>query len=238
MSSRHEITHVIFDYDGVIIDSEKTYSLANDTTLKTFGRSFNNTLKNGMMGRKKAEAVHWILQQTGIAEHVTVEQYDEIYDKQLNALLPNAPILPGAVKLIEYFRQHNFPLAICTGSNTEEFELKSRNTQTLLKNFDFFVLSGDDIEVKSGKPAPDAYLVTMKRFQNPPKMAANVLVFEDSINGVRSALAAGCQTVFIPQEEFKTHDWEERIADIKPLVAETLGSLEEFKPQKYGLPPF
>uniref|UniRef100_A0AC34FGU7 Uncharacterized protein n=1 Tax=Panagrolaimus sp. ES5 TaxID=591445 RepID=A0AC34FGU7_9BILA len=238
MSSHHEITHVIFDFDGVIVDTEKIYSVANDTALKTFGRSFNNTLKNGMMGRKKTEAVQWILQQTGIAEHVTVEQYDEIYDKQLNELLQNAPILPGAAKLIEYFRRNNFPLAICTGSNTHEFELKSRNIQTLLKNFDFFVLAGDDPEVKAGKPAPDSYLVTMKRFPNPPKMAANVLVFEDSINGVRSGLAAGCQTVFIPQDEFKTHDWEERIADIKPVVAETLKSLEEFKPEKYGLPPF
>uniref|UniRef100_A0A914QAV6 Uncharacterized protein n=1 Tax=Panagrolaimus davidi TaxID=227884 RepID=A0A914QAV6_9BILA len=237
MSSSHEITHIIFDFDGVIVDTEKTYSVANDAALQTFGRSFNNTLKNGMMGRKKTEAVQWILQQTGIADHVTVEQYDEIYDKQLTTLLPNAPVLPGAVKLIEYFRRNNFPLAICTGSNTEEFELKSRNIQPLLKNFDFFVLAGDDVEVKAGKPAPDAYIVTMKRFPSPPKMAANVLVFEDSINGVRSSLAAGCQTVFIPQDEFKTHDWEERIADIKPLV-ETLSSLEEFKPEKYGLPSF
>uniref|UniRef100_A0AC35FUR3 Uncharacterized protein n=1 Tax=Panagrolaimus sp. PS1159 TaxID=55785 RepID=A0AC35FUR3_9BILA len=272
MSSSHEITHIIFDFDGVIVDTEKTYSVANDAVLQTFGRSFNNTLKNGMMGRKKTEAVQWILQQTGIADHVTVEQFNEIYDKQLMALLPNAPVLPGAVKLIEYFRRNNFPLAICTGSNTEEFELKSRNIQPLLKNFDFFVLAGDDVEVKAevkaGKPAPDAYLVTMKRFPTPPKMAANVLVFEDSINGVRNAylvtmkrfptppkmaanvlvfedsingvrssLAAGCQTVFIPQDEFKTHDWEERIADIKPLV-ETLSSLEEFKPEKYGLPSF
>ena len=232
-----EITHVIFDFDGVIVDTETAYSRANDTTLQTFGRSFNNTLKNGMMGRKKTEAVQWILQQTGIAEHVTVEQYDEVYDRQLQELLPNASILPGAVKLIEYFRRNNFPMSICTGSDTLEFKLKSRNIGDLLKHFDFFVLSGDDPEVVSGKPAPDPYLITMKRFPVPPKTAANVLVFEDSINGVRSSLAAGCCTIFVPQEEFKTHDWDERVADIKPLV-ETLASLEDFKPENYGLPSF
>lgn len=65
------------------------------------------------------------------------------------------------------------------------------------------IVTASDPEVKHGKPAPDPYLVTMKRFMETPKNPKNVLVFEDSINGVYSALAAGCSTIMVPQEEFK-----------------------------------
>ena len=233
-----DITHVIFDYDGVLQDTEAAYSVANDMTLKKFNRSFNNVLKTGMMGRKRNEAVEWILQQTGLTDEVTIEQYDETYEKILDEILPKAQILPGSYKLVDYFKKLNMPLAICTGSDQHEFEQKTRHLKEFVSKFQFIVLAGDDPEVKLGKPAPDPYLVAMKRFPTPPASPANVLVFEDSINGVRSALAAGCKTVFIPQEAFKTHDWEERIMDIKTQVAETLKSLEEFEPTKYGLPAF
>lgn len=233
-----KITHVIFDYDGVLQDTETIYSIANDVTLKKFDRSFNNVLKTGMMGRRRDDAVQWILQQTGLADTITIEQYDELYEKTLDDLLPKAPTLPGAHKLVDYFTKINVPLAVCTGSDNHEFEQKSRDLKDFISKFQFIVLAGDDPEVKHGKPAPDPYFVTMERFATPPESPANVLVFEDSINGVRSALAAGCKTIFIPQEAFKTHDWEERIMDIKTQVAETLKSLEEFEPTKYGLPAF
>lgn len=65
------------------------------------------------------------------------------------------------------------------------------------------IVTANDPDVKHGKPAPDPYLVTMKRFLEPPQSSKNVLVFEDSINGVYSALAAECTTIMVPQEEFK-----------------------------------
>lgn len=65
------------------------------------------------------------------------------------------------------------------------------------------IVTASDPEVKKGKPAPDPYLVTLKRFSQPPKSFKNVLIFEDSVNGVYSALAAGCTTIMVPQEEFK-----------------------------------
>lgn len=236
LPQKKEISHVIFDYDGVMQDTETVYSVANDIALKKYGRSFNNILKAGMMGRKKSEAVQWVLQQTGLADTVTTKQYDEVYEQTLDELLPNSPILPGVEKLLNYFVKIKIPLAICTGSNTHEYEQKTKKLKEFLKPIPLVVLAGDDPEIKNGKPAPDPYLVTMSRFPNPPKNPENVLVFEDSLNGVRSSLAAGCTTIFIPQQCFKTHDWEERISDVKPRVAEYLNSLEEFDPKKYSFP--
>lgn len=238
MITKEKITHVIFDYDGIIQDSEMAYSIANAEVLKLYGREFNNILKAGMMGKRRDEAVEWIIHQTGLSDTLTPEKYNEVYEVKLEELLAAAPILPGIEKIIDYFEKMNIPLAICTGSDTHEFSLKTKNVGHLLKSFPIIVLAGDDPEVKFGKPAPDPYLITMKRFKNPPKQPSNVLVFEDSINGVRSALASGCTTCYIPQECFKPHDWEKRIVDIKPLVSEILGSMEEFDPTRYGLPSF
>uniref|UniRef100_A0A7E4VMS9 HAD-like protein n=1 Tax=Panagrellus redivivus TaxID=6233 RepID=A0A7E4VMS9_PANRE len=232
------ITHVIFDYDGVLQDTERAYSLANDVTLKHFGRSFNNTLKSGMMGRCREDAVQWVLHQTGIADTVTTAEYNEIYDRVLQVELANAPLLPGVVKLVEHLLKHNIPIAVCTGSDEREFAQKTPKLAEFISKFENIVLAGSDSEVKRGKPAPDPYIVTMKRFTIPPKTPANVLVFEDSINGARSGLAAGCATVFVPQKEFITHDWEERIIDIKPLLAATVDSLTEVDLDQFELPGY
>lgn len=100
------------------------------------------------------------------------------------------------------------------------------------------VLAGDDPEVKHGKPAPDPYLITMRRMNPVPKDPKSVLVFEDSVNGVLSALAANNTVIWIPQEQFKPKDFDRIETELKPKVAEILPSLELFNPAKYGLPPF
>lgn len=100
------------------------------------------------------------------------------------------------------------------------------------------MLAGDDSEVKHGKPAPDPYIVTMKRMNPPPVDPKSVLVFEDSVNGVLSGIAAKNSVIWVPQEQFKPKNWKEIRAEIEPHVAEILPSIEKFDPTKYGLPPY
>jgi pseudouridine-5'-monophosphatase len=231
----HHITHVIFDYDGVIQDTEKVYFTANDAALRAFGKSFKNIMKAEIMGR--CNAVEWILQTTGLSEFgVTVEKHDMIYNQVVETLLPDAPLMPGIVNLIDYLQRENIPFAICSAANETDFERKTRKLKPFIAKFPLIELVGEDRTVKHGKPAPDPYLATIKRFTIPPKSNKNVLVIEDSINGAKSGLAAGCTTIFVPQAEFKPIDFEERIACIKPNLAEILNTLEDFEPEKYGLP--
>lgn len=119
MPEKHSITHVIFDFDGIILDTERVYSEANDNTLRLFGKSFNNELKSGMMGRVKEDAVRWLLNAVGIHEVVSELEYMQHYDKFLDELMQKAEVLPGIRRLIDHLYENGIPMAICTSSNLD-----------------------------------------------------------------------------------------------------------------------
>ncbi|KAI6222480.1 HAD hydrolase, family IA, variant 3 [Aphelenchoides fujianensis] len=220
------ITHVIFDFDGVLIDSEQVYS----------------------------EAVRTLLRMAGLEGRVTPAEYTEAYDVELDRALCECPELPAASKLIDHFHAHGIPLAICTGSDAKEFEIKTDKCyRHWLEKIPLQVLCGSDPEVTHGKPSPIPYQVTMRRMEQPPASPAHVLVFEDSLNGARSAVAAGTRcgsffrsfgrmiplfSVMIPQPQFLDEAGKKQVDELRPQLAEVLNSLEEFDPTKYGLPPF
>lgn len=112
-----------------------------------------------------------------------------------------------------------------------KFMLKSVKHRDWLDLIPIQVLCGDDKAVKRGKPFPDCFLETMRRFPVPPKDPSHVLVFEDSPNGGKAAKAAGMQCVMIPEPKFRRQSFD--------LGADkVLSSLEEFVPEEFGLPPF
>ncbi|CAD5219436.1 unnamed protein product [Bursaphelenchus okinawaensis] len=232
------VTHIIFDFDGVLIDSETQYSIANQNVLNTWGKEFTLDKKLAMMGTKKSEAMQTLIRMSDLEGKVTPPQYEELYDVQLNKLLSEPPELPGADRLISHLFNNNIPMAICTGSDDWEFELKTKKLyKKWLDKIPLRVLSGSDPEVKHGKPSPDPYQITLQRMA-PGLDPSKVLVFEDSINGVKSALAAGMNCVMIPQWQFVNESGKKEIEELKPKLADLLESLEQFQPTKYGLPAF
>ncbi|KAI6228882.1 Pseudouridine-5'-monophosphatase [Aphelenchoides fujianensis] len=233
------ITHVIFDFDGVLIDSEQVYSEVNQKMMSKYGKDFTLEMKLAMMGTKKQEAVRTLLRMAGLEGRVTPAEYTEAYDVELDRALCECPELPAASKLIDHFHAHGIPLAICTGSDAKEFEIKTDKCyRHWLEKIPLQVLCGSDPEVTHGKPSPIPYQVTMKRMERPPASPANALVFEDSLNGARSAVAAGTRCVMIPQPQFLDEAGKKQVEELRPQLAEVLNSLEEFDPTKYGLPPF
>lgn len=95
------------------------------------------------------------------------------------------------------------------------------------------MLIGDDLTIKKSKPAPDGFLATMNRFAQKPDKPSNVLVFEDSANGVQAAVAAGMHVIMVPylNHTKPPEDFEDKITFV-------LNSLEEFRPESVGLPPY
>uniref|UniRef100_A0A915DKP9 Uncharacterized protein n=1 Tax=Ditylenchus dipsaci TaxID=166011 RepID=A0A915DKP9_9BILA len=222
--SSSKITHVIFDFDGVLLDTETVFYETNARCLKHFGSAYNKDLKQGQMGRKMEEGVNWLLQQTGLSKQgVSAEEYIVLYKKILDEMFSEKPReMPGAKRLVDHLLAHNIPVAICTGSASDEFKLKTQMCQHLIKDIPLIVLAGDDPEVKRGKPSPDPYNVTMKRFSPPPANPKQVLVFEDSVNGALSGIAANTTTVMIPQEEFKPENWPKICKELEPKLGECL----------------
>ncbi|GMT02146.1 hypothetical protein PENTCL1PPCAC_24320 [Pristionchus entomophagus] len=241
MPDIHAVSHVIFDFDGLLVDTETCYTEALSRMLKPFGRVFTMEKKAAMMGMKMHDAVVWLIDHEKLREKVTPEEFIKDYVVHLDELLRHGPLKEGADRLVRHLAKHKkikifpeIPMAICTGSNTKEYEQKSASHQELWALIPLIVLTGDDPHVKHGKPAPDGYIETIKRFPSPPTDAKHVLVLEDAPNGVKSGLAAGCQVVQVPTGPEPCFRMGAEI-DAKITV---LTSLVDFDPTVFGLPAY
>jgi len=223
------VTHVIFDMDGLLLDTESHYSQANQIVCKRYGREFTWEVKQLQMGRRSQDAARILVEHLQIP--LTVEEYIIETRNILYELFPSAKLLPGAERLVRHFHAHNVPVCICTGSHEAAYELKTGSHKNLFEIFGNRVLwTADDPEVTRGKPAPDCFLISARRFFGPQVDPKDVLVFEDAPNGVEAALAANMQVVMVP---------EERVApEIRQKATVCLNSLTEFKLEWFGLPPY
>ncbi|CAD5219886.1 unnamed protein product [Bursaphelenchus okinawaensis] len=236
-NGRPHITHIIFDFDGILVDSEDRYSMIHSTCLKSFGKEFNIHQKYAILGLRKQDEVRTLLRLNGLEDTIKPEEYIALYEAQYETLLPDCPPMPGADDLIHHLYSSGVPMAICSSSGETEFRIKTRKRfQHWLNMIPFQVLTATDKEVKRGKPFPDPYLITMSRFKSPPASPRNCLVFEDSINGAESALNAGMNCILIPQKQFNCEETLASINELRPRLADVLDSMEDFDPGLYGLP--
>lgn len=172
------------------------------------------------------------LEKLGLTGQVKPEDFITEYETAMKKNYHKIQLMPGAQRLIEHLTNKKVPIAIATGSAQSGFERKTGHIGDILrKPFHHHVYAGSDPEVKRGKPMPDVFEIAAKRFKDPPKDAKSVLVFEDAVNGVKAALAAGMQVILVPDKRLDL-----KSVNVKPT--QTLESLEQFKPELYGLPKF
>ncbi|KAL4220368.1 Pseudouridine-5'-phosphatase [Mactra antiquata] len=223
------VTHVLFDVDGLLLDTERLYTVATQNVCDEFGKQYTWDIKKQVMGMKESMSAKKLVELLELP--LTVDEYLTRIHKEYDRLFPTVPLLPGADKLVRHLHKHNVPIAVVTGSNAHSFELKTRNHKEYFSLFHHQVLCGDDPDVKHGKPHPDGFQVGAKRFNNPDLKPENVLVFEDAMNGVEASHAAGMPCVWIPPAE-----QDKSILEGKTELI--LNTLEEFIPEMFGLPPY
>lgn len=177
-------THVIFDLDGVLLDTEPFYTRATDQIVAAFGKTFDWSIKAQMMGRDALTSANILV--TALDLPITAEQYLERKEPLLAAMFPTSQEIPGAAALVRTLHARGLRLAVATSSTTPQFRLKTAHHDWFAL-FDAVVCS-DHPDVKHLKPAPDIFLAARAALRAESQAC---LVIEDSPAGVVAAQAAG-----------------------------------------------
>lgn len=216
------ITHLIYDFDGLLLDTEPIYCRVNEIIANRYGKTFTPALHRQIMGRQALECAQILVDE--LALPLTAQAHLQARDQLIYDLLPQAEPMPGAVAITQRFHQLGVPQAIATSSAQVTFTLKTQRYQAWLDIFQTIVL-GSDPAVKRSKPAPDSFLVAAQRLEAEP---AQCLVFEDSPAGVKAAKQAGMSVVAVPAAHMEARLYGE--AD------QVIAQLSEFEARTWHLP--
>jgi HAD superfamily hydrolase (TIGR01509 family) len=213
---------VIFDLDGVIIESEQLWDEARRAVVAANGGRWRDDATAAMQGMSSAEWGAYLHDELHVELRV-----DEIVDRVVHDLLARydqeLPLLPGAVDAVRRIGVA-WPLGLASSANRAVIDAVLARTGLT----DAFAATVSSEEVPHGKPAPDVYLEAAARLAQSPGECAAV---EDSTNGIRSAVAAGLRVVAVPNRGYPPdpevlayadvtlHDLNELTADVVRRLA-------------------
>jgi HAD superfamily hydrolase (TIGR01509 family) len=209
------IEAVVFDLDGVLLDSEQVWDEGREQLAKERGGRWHARAQTEMMGMSSVEWSRYMHDELGVPgtpEEISAEvvrRLVEVYRKRL-------PLIEGAHEAVERLAAR-WPLGLASSSNRELIDL----VLELSGLARFFRITVSSEEVARGKPAPDVYLEAARGLGVPPERCAAV---EDSRNGIRAAKAAGMRVIAIPNLHFPPGEESLAVADV------TLDSLDELTP--------
>lgn len=221
-----KVSHVIFDMDGLLLDTEKIYEQLIREIAQSFDKPYPFDVRLKLMGTTEQKTAEIAVADLGLP--ITVPEFLKIFAEKGNIMLADTDLMKGAERLVRHLHAHKIPIAVATSSGADLVEIKTKKHQDLFALFDHKVCGSSDPEVKKGKPAPDIFLITASRFPDKPN-PNTCLVFEDAPNGVQGAVAAGMQCVMVP--DVNCPEEQRKLANL------VLHSLEEVNLADFGLPP-
>lgn len=199
------IEAVIFDLDGVLIDSEEVWESARRSFVREHGGRYTERATRDVMGMSAPEWAHYIRVSLGVA--LDEERINrEVAGRVSATYAARLPLFPGAVAAVRRMAEH-FTVGLASSSNRSLIDLVVREAE-LAGAFSAIVSSE---EVGAGKPAPDVYLRAAELLGVEPARCAAV---EDSTNGLRSAKAAGMRLVAVPNREYPPAPEALALADV------------------------
>lgn len=203
---------VIFDMDGVIVDSEPLHYESEKRVLSQLGYEFPREIHRKYIGYANEHDFWQDLQnELGVSLNIQtlILEKQDYFFKHLSRIT----IIKPALTLLKKLKQATIPIALASSSSNEL--IHKVLDRFSLKPFFSVIQSGDDVE--NGKPAPDIFLFTAKKLGVKPR---ECIVIEDSLNGVKAGKAAGMIVVAVPNEYTKMLDFSK--ADYR------IESLDEF----------
>lgn len=214
---------VIFDMDGVLLDTERFYTEVTQTIVGRFGKRFDSSVKRHMVGRPAIESARFLVRTLELP--ITAEEYLAEREPMLEALMPSAQPMPGARELTEALAEIGAPAAVATSSNRRFFDLKTSRHRDWFAGFTAIVV-GDDPRIVRGKPEPDIFLLAAEELGVP---ASECVVVEDAPAGIKAARAAGMRVIAVPYPGIDIAG----LADADLLAT----SLRDLTPRDLGIEP-
>lgn len=182
---------MVFDNDGLLLDTEVTWTRAQERLWRRHGQSFTPEHKRALIGSSRTAAaamMESMLDQPGGGERLVDEVYDLVMEEALKGVDPR----PGAMELLSALDSEGMPLAVASNS-ARKFVERVLEGAGLLDGPFRHVVTADD--VARPKPAPDLYLAACSALDADPTRSA---ALEDSPPGVESAAAAGLYVIGVP----------------------------------------
>jgi HAD superfamily hydrolase (TIGR01509 family) len=216
MHERAALDAVIFDLDGVLMDSEQRWNGAKEALVREAGGRWRKEAPTVMMGMSSPEWAAYLRDELGVPMDAGAISRD-VVRRMIDGYRSELPLLPGAGQAVRALAAR-WPLGLASSSNREVIDL-------VLELADFgdgFRVAISSEEVARGKPAPDVYLAVADQLGADP---ARCLAIEDSSNGLRSAAAAGMAVIAVPNPHYPP------AADALSLASVTVGGVGEITPR-------
>ena len=215
-----EIKAVLFDMDGLMIDTESlsTEAFINSAKVQGYNMTKEETLK--VLGFTKASIYQfWIdyFQGTNVDGKKLVDDHYEYIEKVLYTVGPEK--MPYVEELLKYLRENNYKIAVASSSDTAD--IKNNLEKTKLEKYIDEIASG--AEVENGKPAPDVFLLAAERLGVDAK---DCLILEDSKAGIKAGKASGAMVFMVPDMFTVDKECEDTADRILTNLGEVIEILE------------
>ena len=215
-----EIKAVLFDMDGLMVDTESlsTEAFINSAKAQGYNMTKEETLK--VLGFTKANIYQfWIdyFQGTNVDGKKLVDDHYEYIENVLYTVGPEK--MPYVEELLKYLREKNYKIAVASSSDTAD--IKNNLEKTKLEKYIDEIASG--AEVENGKPAPDVFLLAAERLDVDPK---DCLILEDSKAGVKAGKASGAMVFMVPDMFTVDKECEDTADRILTNLGEVIEILE------------
>jgi HAD superfamily hydrolase (TIGR01509 family) len=220
MPVEREIVAVVFDMDGVLVDTERLWDEVREELTTEWGGRYTPEAQEAMMGMSSLEWSHYLHETVGLRERPETINA-EVVRRMLARYETDLPVIPGAVEAVRRIAEAGLRLALASSSNRELIDAVLRRLDLTAE----FAVTVSSEEVARGKPAPDVYLEAARRLDVEPARCAAV---EDSASGIRAARAAGMRVLAFPNRHYPPS------ADVLTSADAVLESLDRLQP---GLQP-
>jgi pseudouridine-5'-monophosphatase len=218
------IVALVFDNDGLLMDSESVFARAHEAAL---GHPVDPEFRAQLIGRGGMDTARMTVEKYNL--DVSVEEFWRRQNDELNRRGELCELFPGARPIIKFAKSRGLLVAVATSARRGDFDKKIARHIDFYNLFDVIV-TGDD--VNHTKPAPDLFLTAMAKLGI--KDAATVLAFDDAPSGVKAANNAGMPVVMIPAPQLNVLPVLEKL-DAQPTQIAT--SLLDVNWTFFELPP-